>query len=110
MVPYIRVSGGKRSRTVETDASALLTGTGTHIHYPVRRPHCLLVVFHHHHRIAAVPEFLERIDEFYIIPLVQAYGRFVKDVEHIHEFGADLSGKSYSLALPARKRRRGPVQ
>ena len=65
--------------------------------------HHILVVFHHYHCVAYVAQFLERIDESFVVSLVQSYTWFVKYVEHVDQLAAYLCGESYSLALASRE-------
>ena len=60
-------------------------------------------MLYHHDGITLVPEFLEGIDKFSVVPLMKPDAWLIKDVKHIHELGSYLSGKPDSLALTARK-------
>ncbi len=115
----VRVSGWGRVRALaeqqprrsrEADPAALLAGARAHIHQPVRTQHRLDIVLHHHHRIALVPQLLQRGNQLAVVPLVQPDARLIQNVEHIHQLRPDLRGEPDALAFPARKRRRGPVQ
>ncbi len=68
------------------------------------------VVLHHQHGIAQVPQFLKRVQQADIVSLVQADGRFVQDIDHSHQAGADLGGQTDALALASGKAGRRPVQ
>ena len=89
---------------------AQLARAGPEIDHVVGGPHGLLVVLHHQHRVAEVAQALERVEEPAVVPLVQADGGLVQDVEDTDQARADLGGEADALAFPARERRRGPVQ
>ena len=86
-------------RSVQADFSTLGSCAGTDIHEPVRIVHCLGVVLHHHHGIALVAEFLEGSDKLPVVPLVKADARFIEDIQHVDQLGADLCRKADALAL-----------
>ena len=88
-------------RGVEADLAAIFTGAGPYVHQPVGAEHGLGIVLHHHHRVALVPQSLERGNELAVVLLVQADGRFVQDIEHIHQLGAYLGGQADALAFPS---------
>ena len=67
-------------------------------------------MLHNHHGIALVPESLQGIDKFAVVPLVEAYGRFIKNIEDIDQFRTDLGGEPYALAFSSGKGRGGPVE
>ena len=57
-------------------------------------------------RISKVAQALKRTQQLVVIALVQADARLVEDIQHSHQAGADLRGKSDALALAAGQRRR----
>jgi len=67
-------------------------------------------VFHHQEGVAQVPEFLQGVQQAVVVPLVEADGRLIEDVEHPHQPRPDLGGQPDPLALPARERRGLPVE
>ena len=67
-------------------------------------------MLHHHHGVALVPQCLEGGYELAVVPLVQADGRLVQDIEHVHQLGANLGGQADALAFAAGKGARGAVQ
>ena len=75
----------------------------------VRGPHRALVVLDHEHRVAEVPQALERRDQPAVVALVQPDRRLVEDVQHADQRGADLRGQPDPLSLAARQRRRRSV-
>ena len=85
-------------------ASALAC-TRAHVHHEVGRTDGVLVVLHHHDRVAQVAQVTQRGDEAVVVSLVKADARLVEDVEHAHEAGADLRGQADALRLATRKGR-----
>ena len=71
--------------------------------------HGVLVVLHHQHRVAQVPQALERRDQPLVVSLVQPDRRLVEDVEHPHERRADLRGQTDALRLATGQRRSGAL-
>jgi hypothetical protein len=69
----------------------------------------LLVVLHHDHRVAEVPQLLQRAEEAQVVALVQADGGLVQDVEHADQPRSDLGRQPDPLRLAAGERlRRAP--
>ena len=97
-------------RGVEADFAAILAGAGAYVHQPVGTEHGLRIVFHHHHGVALVSQSLEGGNELAVILLVQADGRFVQDIEHIHQLGAYLGGQADALAFTTGQRAGRTVQ
>ncbi len=85
-------------------------GPGADVHDIVGGPHGVLVVLHHQEGVAQVPEVLHGVQEHVVVPLVEADGGLVQDIEHPHEGGADLGGQADALALAAGEGGRGPAQ
>ena len=52
-------------------------------------------------RVAEVAQLLERVQELFVVALVQADARLVEDVQHPHQARADLSGQTDALGLAA---------
>ncbi len=88
------------------DLAAVKPRAGAHVHDVVRVQHGLGVVLHHDQRVAQVPEALQTVQEPPVVPLVQADGRLVQDVQHAHQSGADLGGQPDALRLAAGERAR----
>ncbi|MNF17903.1 hypothetical protein D3C80_2216850 [compost metagenome] len=55
----------------------------------------------HDHGVADVAQMLEGPQQAVVVPLVQADGRFVEDVQHAHQPGADLAGQANALCFAA---------
>ena len=60
-------------------------------------------MFHDDQGVSDIPQPLQGCDQLVVVPLVQADGRLVQNIEHPHQRGADLSRKADSLALSSRK-------
>ncbi len=86
------------------------SGTRPQIDHPVGRPYGLLVVLHHQDRVAQIPHSLQGGNQPGVVPLVQADGRLVQDIEDSHELAADLGRQPDALAFAARQRCRGPIE
>ena len=95
---------------LKNDFSAEASGSRSHIDHIVCRQHHVFVVLHDNHRVADVPQFLQRADESAVVALVESDARFVEDVEHVHELAADLRGEADALAFSAREGEAGSVQ
>ena len=74
---------------------------GADVHDVVGGPHGVFVVLHHDEGVAQIPQVLEGTQQQVIVPLVQADGRLVQNIQHPHEGGADLGGQPDALALAA---------
>ena len=97
-------------RAVVDDAAAFEAGAGTDVGQPVGSAHGRLVVLHDDNGISLVAQLLQRIDQLYIIPLMQPDGRLVEDVDHIHQARTDLRSEADALPLAAGKRTGGTVE
>ena len=67
-------------------------------------------MLYHNNGVAEVAQALQGGNEAVIVALMQANGRFVQDVEHAHEAGADLSGQTDALRLAAGQRGGAAIQ
>src|SRR3989475_765254 len=106
----VRVRHDLVRRPDRDDVAAQLAGTRAEVHHVVGVADRLLVVLDDEHRVAEIPEPLERLEQAPVVPLVQSDGRFVEDVEHADETRPDLCRQTNSLPLAAGERARGPVQ
>ena len=84
--------------------AAVFAGSRSDVHHPVGFLDGVLVVFDHDQGVAEVPQPGEGLDQAAVVALVQADGRFVQDVEHAHEAGADLGGQPDALGFAAGQR------
>ena len=83
------------------DPAAVASRPGAHIHNIVRGAHGVLVVLHHDQGIAQVPQVLQSRQKLIVVPLVQANGGLVQNIQHPHKGGANLGRKSDPLAFAA---------
>ena len=80
---------------------ALAARAGAQVHYVVGGIDGLLVVLHHEHRVAGVPQALQDFDQLAVVGLMQADGGLVQHVEHALQPRADLGSKADALGLAA---------
>ncbi|MNN82605.1 hypothetical protein D3C81_1995550 [compost metagenome] len=97
-------------RTFSDDMPAVHASTRPDIHYIVRQADRVFVVLDHNHRVADVAQVLEGAEQPVVIALVQANRRFVEDVQHADQTGANLAGQADSLCLAARQSVRAAIQ
>ena len=83
---------------------AMHARTGADIKDVVGLADRLFVVFHHDHRIALIPQVLERRQQAVVIALVQADGWLVEHIENAGEARADLAGQADALTFATRER------
>ena len=81
--------------------SAVGSGTGVDVDEIVSGPHGVLVVLHHNEGIAQIPQAAEGGQQLVVVPLVQADGWLVQNIQHSHQAAADLRGQPDTLALAA---------
>ena len=79
---------------------------GADVHHVIGGADGVLVMLHDNQRIAEVAQPLQRGEQLVIVALMKADARFVEDIQHAGEEGADLRGKADALALAARQRSR----
>ena len=53
---------------------------GTYIHDIIGGAHGILVVLHHDERIAQIAQMHERIQKFFVVPLMQSDARLVENI------------------------------
>ena len=83
------------------DLAAVDARAGAHVHDEIRRADGLLVMLHHQKGVADVPQIPKGGKQPGVVPLVQADGRLVQDIQNAHEAGTDLGGQADALALAA---------
>jgi len=59
-----------------------------------------LVVLDHQHGVAQVAQALEGVEQAAVVALMQADRRFVENVEHPDQGGANLGGQADALPSP----------
>ena len=74
---------------------------GAYVDDIVGCPHGVLVMLHHQQGVPQVPQVLHGFQQHIVVPLVQADGGLVQDIQDPHEGGADLRGQADALALAA---------
>ena len=99
IVSYVDILQQGVHRSVQADFPALGSCAWTHIHQPVGIVHRLGIVLHHHHGITLVAKLFEGVYKLPVVPLVKADARFIEDIQHVDQLGADLGGKADALAL-----------
>ena len=90
--------------------AAALPRSGAEVQDVVGGPDRLLVVLDDDDGVPGVPQALEHGDEPAVVPLVEADGRLVEDIEDPSQSGADLGGEPDALGLPPREGDRRPAQ
>ena len=72
--------------------------------------HRFFVMFHHQERIPQITQFLQRLEKFGIIALMQTDTWFIQNVQHSDQSGADLRRQPYPLGFAAGQRPGRPVE
>ena len=86
----------------EDQIPAQMSRTRSNIHYVIRRQDEIGLVFHHHHRIAQIPQFVQQLNQAEAIPLMQTNAGFVQDIQGADQAAPQGGGQFDSLRLPAR--------
>ncbi|MPM10218.1 hypothetical protein SDC9_56546 [bioreactor metagenome] len=76
------------------------------IHDVIGSEHSVFVVFYHQKGVSQVPQVLHGGKQQVVVPLMEADGGFIQNIENSHEGGADLGGQADALAFSARERTR----
>jgi len=97
-------------RAVENDRAATLARSRPHVDQPVRREHHRRVVFHHHERIARVPQTMHGLHDPAQIARMQTDTRFVQHEQRFGERRAERRGQIDPLHFAARQRAALPVK
>ena len=80
------------SRALRDDAPAALAGAGADVDDVRGAADGVFVVLHHHQRVAFGFEFLQRVEQNFVVARMQADGRLIEDVAHAAQIGAELRG------------------
>ena len=80
-----------------------MPGPRAHIHDMIGAPDGILVVLDNHQRVPEIPQPPERVDQFLVVFLVEAYRRLVEHVQDSHQVRPDLGREPDPLRLPSRK-------
>ncbi len=92
-----------RRRALGADRAAVDAGGRTHVDDVVGRQDRLFVMLDHQHRVAEVAQPLQAVQQAGVVPLVQANGRFVQNIEDAGQARSDLRRQPDALALAARQ-------
>ena len=65
--------------------SAMLTGSRTDIHNPVRFQHGILIMLHHNQRITEISQILQGLQQLVIVSLMQTDTRFIQNISHTNK-------------------------
>ena len=90
--------------------AAVLPGSGANIHQIIRAAQGFLIVLHHDQGVPQLPQMAHGGQQPGVIPLMQADGGLIQNIQHAHQPAADLGGQTDTLGLAARQRGRGPGQ
>ncbi len=85
-------------------------GAWTDVDHVVGGQDCLLVMFHHNHRIADVAQILQCPDQPHVVVVMQPDAGFIEDVQHPHQLRTDLGGQADALTFAPRKTPRGTAR
>ena len=80
------------------------------IHNAVRRSHGILIVLYHQNCIAQVTKVGQGCQQLVIVALMQTNARFIQNICHAHQAGADLGCQADSLCLTAGQSTSSPGQ
>ena len=84
--------------------AAVFPRSRSDVHHTVRRPHGVLIMFHHNQSIAKIPQVIQRLQQFVIVSLVQSDAGFIQNICHPHQAGADLRRQTDPLRLASGQR------
>ena len=79
--------------------TALPSGPWTDVDDIVGSEHHVTIMFDDDDGVSQVTQLLERLDEPFVVALVESDAGFVEDIEHVDELGTYLCGESDALAL-----------
>ena len=103
-----RGAGGRRA--LKQQLPALDASLGTELDHLVGEAHGLFVMLDHEHRVAAITQRDERIEEFLIIVRVQSDARLVEHVNHADQAHPELCREPDALRFTAGQRGVVPVE
>ena len=95
---------------IATHLTTVHPGAWSQVDHHIRILNSLLVVFDDQHGVATFLQIPQGINQAGIIARVQPDGRFVQDITHPTQVGAELSGQTNPLRLPAGQGIRAAVQ
>ena len=97
-------------RSRRHDLAAVTARPGAHVYNKIGGAHGVLVVLHHDQGVAQIPQMLQRPQQLIVVPLVQADGGLIQNIQHAHQRRTDLGSQPDPLALAAGKGSRRPGQ
>ena len=71
-------------RARRNDLPAVDASAGADVNEIVRRAHGVLIVLHHQQRVPQIPEVFQRAQQLVVVPLVEADGGLVQNIQHPH--------------------------
>ncbi len=74
-----------RGSSLSNHLATMHTGRRAHIDNMVRRPNRLFVMLDHQHRVSEVTQPLQSSQQPLIIPLMQADGRLIENIQNPHQ-------------------------
>jgi hypothetical protein len=86
--------------------AAVNAGARAHVDDVIGGADRLVVVLDHDHRVAEIAQTLQRIQQPFVVALMQPDGRLVQHIQHARKARADLRGESDALTLASRERAR----
>ena len=70
--------------------AAVHAGAGTHVDDVIGRSNRLLIMFHNKNGVSKIAQALERLEQAGVVPLMQADGRLVENIEDTGQARTDL--------------------
>ena len=92
------------------DLAAAHAGAGAEIDEVIGRPHGVFVVLDDEDGVAHVAQLFEAAEQAFVVARMQADARFIENVEHADQAGADLPRQADALCLAAGQGRGGAVE
>ena len=99
----------RRRRALEDDLAAELAGAGAHLDDLIGRADQRRLVLDDRHRVAAIAQPRDRVDQPRQVGRVQPGRRLVEHVQHAGEIRAERRGERDALRLAAAERAQRPV-
>ena len=95
-------------RALGHDMPPVFSRARADIHQIIRAAQRFLIVLHHDKRVSQLLQMAHGGQQPGVIPLMQADGGLVQNIQHPRQPAADLGGQADALGLAARKRGRPP--
>ena len=90
--------------------SSMLSGSGTYIYHMICSFDHIFIMFNHYDGVTNIPQRFQRINQLFIISLMQTNTWFIKNIEHTHQLGTNLSSQANTLGFTTRERFRTTVE